>query len=115
MTLYRSLWNKGCLILLSLMLSLTVFIGLPSNTASAAVADDFQVSVMGPLAKINDWSSFKKQLQSLKSSGVYAIQKFKDADLDLTFTALEMNDSGTAPNYYLPSTLVDTISSIAKA
>lgn len=73
MTLYRSLWNKGCLILLSLMLSLTVFIGSPSKTASAAVADDFQVSVMGPLAKINDWSSFKKQLQTLKSSGVYAI------------------------------------------
>ncbi len=43
------------------------------------------------------------------------IQKFKDADLDLTFTALEMNDSGTAPNYSLPSTLVDTVSSIANA
>ncbi|WDZ63274.1 family 14 glycosylhydrolase [Paenibacillus polymyxa] len=73
MTLYRSLWNKGCLILLSLVLSLTAFIGSPSNTASAAVADDFQASVMGPLAKINDWGAFKKQLQTLKSNGVYAI------------------------------------------
>ncbi|MGV2364878.1 MAG UNVERIFIED_CONTAM: family 14 glycosylhydrolase, partial [Paenibacillus polymyxa] len=43
------------------------------------------------------------------------IQKFKDADLDLTFTCLEMSDSGTAPNYSLPSTLVDTVSSIANA
>ncbi|WP_025683856.1 family 14 glycosylhydrolase [Paenibacillus maysiensis] len=73
MTLYRSLWNKGCLILLSLVLSLTAFIGSPSNTASAAVADDFQASVMGPLAKISDWGAFKKQLQTLKSNGVYAI------------------------------------------
>ncbi|MEC0236731.1 family 14 glycosylhydrolase [Paenibacillus kribbensis] len=73
MILYRSLWNKGCLILLSLVLSLTAFIGSPSNTASAAVADDFQASVMGPLAKINDWGAFKKQLQTLKSNGVYAI------------------------------------------
>jgi alpha-amylase len=73
LTLYRSLWNKGCLILLSLVLSLTAFIGSPSNTASAAVADDFQASVMGPLAKINDWGAFKKQLQTLKSNGVYAI------------------------------------------
>ncbi|WP_149094307.1 family 14 glycosylhydrolase [Paenibacillus terrae] len=73
MTLYRSIWKKGCLILLSLVLSLTAFIGSPSNTASAAVADDFQASVMGPLAKINDWGAFKKQLQTLKSNGVYAI------------------------------------------
>ncbi|WP_252361572.1 family 14 glycosylhydrolase, partial [Paenibacillus terrae] len=73
MTVYRSLWNKGCLILLSLVLSLTAFIGSPSNMASAAVADDFQASVMGPLAKINDWGAFKKQLQTLKSNGVYAI------------------------------------------
>ncbi|MGO4544646.1 family 14 glycosylhydrolase [Paenibacillus sp. 2TAB23] len=41
------------------------------------------------------------------------IQKFKDSDLDLTFTALEMYDSGTAPAYSQPSTLVDTVSSIA--
>ncbi|WDM24534.1 family 14 glycosylhydrolase [Paenibacillus polymyxa] len=73
MTLYRSLWKKGCMLLLSLVLSLTAFIGSPSNTASAAVADDFQASVMGPLAKINDWGAFKKQLQTLKSNGVYAI------------------------------------------
>ncbi|AIW42232.1 family 14 glycosylhydrolase [Paenibacillus polymyxa] len=73
MTLYRSLWKKGCLMLLSIVLSLTAFIGSPSNTASAAVADDFQASVMGPLAKINDWGAFKKQLQTLKSNGVYAI------------------------------------------
>ncbi|MBE0336203.1 family 14 glycosylhydrolase [Paenibacillus sp. 23TSA30-6] len=73
MTLYRSIWKKGCLILLSLVLSLTAFIGSPSNTASAAVADDFQASVMGPLAKISDWGAFKKQLQTLKSNGVYAI------------------------------------------
>ncbi|MCP3806777.1 family 14 glycosylhydrolase, partial [Paenibacillus sp. Lou8.1] len=73
MTLYRSLWKKGCMLLLSLVLSLTAFIGSPSNTASAAVADDFQASVMGPLAKINDWGSFKKQLQTLKNNGVYAI------------------------------------------
>nr|WP_246096298.1 family 14 glycosylhydrolase [Paenibacillus sinopodophylli] len=43
------------------------------------------------------------------------IQKFKDSDLDLTFTALEMYDSGTAPAYSQPSTLVDTVSSIANA
>ncbi|WP_407074320.1 family 14 glycosylhydrolase [Paenibacillus lacisoli] len=43
------------------------------------------------------------------------IQKFKDNNLDLTFTALEMYDSGTSPNYSLPSTLVDTVSSIANA
>lgn len=61
------------MLLLSLVLSLTAFIGSPSNTASAAVADDFQASVMGPLAKINDWGSFKKQLQTLKNNGVYAI------------------------------------------
>ncbi len=73
LTLYRSLWKKGCMLLLSLVLSLTAFIGSPSNTASAAVADDFQASVMGPLAKINDWGAFKKQLQTLKSNGVYAI------------------------------------------
>ncbi|QNV59494.1 Beta/alpha-amylase [Paenibacillus polymyxa E681] len=73
MTLYRSLWKKGCMLLLSLVLSLTAFIGSPSNTASAAVADDFQASVMGPLAKITDWGAFKKQLQTLKSNGVYAI------------------------------------------
>lgn len=73
LTLYRSLWKKGCMLLLSLVLSLTAFIGSPSNTASAAVADDFQASVMGPLAKITDWGAFKKQLQTLKSNGVYAI------------------------------------------
>jgi alpha-amylase len=43
------------------------------------------------------------------------IQKFKDTDMDLTFTALEMYDSGTAPNHSLPSTLVNTVSSIANA
>ncbi|USB32576.1 family 14 glycosylhydrolase [Paenibacillus sp. YPG26] len=43
------------------------------------------------------------------------IQKFKDNDLDLTFTALEMHDDGRAPAYSTPSTLVDTISSIANA
>ncbi|WP_068617689.1 family 14 glycosylhydrolase [Paenibacillus tuaregi] len=42
------------------------------------------------------------------------IQKFKDNNIDLTFTALEMYDSGTSPAYSLPSTLVDTVSSIAK-
>lgn len=73
MTLYRSIWKKGCLILFSLVLSLTAFIGSPSNTASAAVADDFQASVMGPLAKISNWGAFKKQLGTLKSNGVYAI------------------------------------------
>lgn len=43
------------------------------------------------------------------------IQKFKDSNLDLTFTALEMYDSGSSPAYSLPSTLVDTVSSIANA
>ncbi|CAN7753374.1 family 14 glycosylhydrolase [Paenibacillus sp. LjRoot56] len=41
------------------------------------------------------------------------IQKFKDNNLDLTFTALEMNDDGSAPAYSKPSTLVDNVSSIA--
>jgi alpha-amylase len=41
------------------------------------------------------------------------IQKFKDNNLDLTFTALEMYDDGSAPAYSKPSSLVDTISSIA--
>ncbi|UJF33920.1 family 14 glycosylhydrolase [Paenibacillus hexagrammi] len=41
------------------------------------------------------------------------IQKFKDSNLDVTFTALEMYDSGTSPNYSLPSTLVNTVASIA--
>lgn len=43
------------------------------------------------------------------------IQKFKDNNLDLTFTALEMNNDGSAPAYSMPSTLVDTVSSIAKS
>lgn len=43
------------------------------------------------------------------------IQKFKESNLDLTFTALEMYDSGSAPAYSQPSTLVDTVSSIANA
>lgn len=41
------------------------------------------------------------------------IQKFKDNNLDLTFTALEMNDDGSAPAYSKPSTLVDNVSFIA--
>nr|WP_269863716.1 family 14 glycosylhydrolase [Paenibacillus caseinilyticus] len=43
------------------------------------------------------------------------VQKFKETDLDLTFTALEMHDSGTSPQYSQPSTLVDTISSTANS
>ncbi|MFC0211450.1 family 14 glycosylhydrolase [Paenibacillus chartarius] len=43
------------------------------------------------------------------------IQKFKDSGLDLTFTCLEMYDAGGAPNYNLPSTLVDQVSSIANS
>lgn len=43
------------------------------------------------------------------------IQKFKDNNIDLTFTCLEMYDSSTSPNYSMPSTLVDTVSSIANS
>ncbi|MCR2803817.1 family 14 glycosylhydrolase [Paenibacillus soyae] len=43
------------------------------------------------------------------------IQTFKDAKLELTFTCLEMYDAGGAPNYSMPSTLVDQVSSIANA
>ncbi|MGF7047717.1 glycosidase/chitodextrinase [Paenibacillus sp. DS2015] len=43
------------------------------------------------------------------------IQKFKDSNLDLTFTALEMNNDGSSPAYSMPSTLVDTVSSIANS
>ncbi|MEW9702947.1 carbohydrate binding domain-containing protein, partial [Paenibacillus sp. SI8] len=43
------------------------------------------------------------------------IQKFKDNNLDLTFTALEMSDDGSSPNYSMPSSLVDQISSIANS
>ncbi|GAB6991728.1 hypothetical protein JCM16418A_37780 [Paenibacillus pini] len=43
------------------------------------------------------------------------IQKFKDSNLDLTFTCLEMNDDGSAPAYSKPSTLVDTVSAIANS
>nr|WP_246427498.1 family 14 glycosylhydrolase [Paenibacillus phyllosphaerae] len=43
------------------------------------------------------------------------IQTFKDTNLDLTFTCLEMYDSGSAPNYNMPSSLVDQISAIANS
>ncbi|MEW9711370.1 family 14 glycosylhydrolase, partial [Paenibacillus sp. SI92] len=43
------------------------------------------------------------------------IQKFKDNNLDLTFTALEMNDDGSSPSYSMPSSLVDQVSSIANS
>ncbi|MFB9327686.1 family 14 glycosylhydrolase [Paenibacillus aurantiacus] len=54
-----------------------------------------------------------------QSAGYYdynrLIQKFKDTNMDLTFTCLEMYDSGSAPNYNMPSTLVDQVSAIANS
>ena len=53
------------------------------------------------------------------SAGYYSydtiLEQFKDSNLSLTFTALEMdnNDANTAPYYSEPKTLVKTIASIA--
>ncbi|MFB5675208.1 family 14 glycosylhydrolase [Paenibacillus terreus] len=67
------IWKKVGLFLLSFILGITVFTGSFGSKAEAAVASDFQVSVMGPLAKVTDWNSFRNQLATLKNNGVYAI------------------------------------------
>jgi alpha-amylase len=67
-------WRKTGLVLLSAVLWFSVLFAVPfQDRAQAAVASDFQASVMGPLAKVTDWTNFKKQLGTLKSNGVYAI------------------------------------------
>ena len=67
------IWKKGGLLLISFFLLLSTILTLPPSTAQAAVANDFQTSVMGPLAKVTDWNSFRNQLQTLKNNGVNAV------------------------------------------
>ncbi|WHX79422.1 family 14 glycosylhydrolase [Priestia flexa] len=43
------------------------------------------------------------------------LDSFKTAKLDLTFTCLEMVDSGTYPEYSMPKTLVKEVASLANA
>ncbi|AEI40010.1 family 14 glycosylhydrolase [Paenibacillus mucilaginosus] len=69
----RFLMKKASMLLLSLVMLLTTVIGLGPSRTEAAVASDFQASVMGPLAQVTDWNAFKNQLRTLKSNGVYAI------------------------------------------
>ncbi|WP_127529929.1 family 14 glycosylhydrolase [Paenibacillus kobensis] len=73
MSLGKRLLKKGSSLLLSLTLLMSVVLGLSTGTTNAAVGTDFRVSVMGPLTQVTDWTSFRNQLQTLKSNGVYAI------------------------------------------
>lgn len=41
------------------------------------------------------------------------LDQFKISDLDLTFTCLEMDDSGTSPNYSMAQTLVKNVATLA--
>lgn len=73
MNVLQAIRRKGTLLLFVFTLLLSTLFSTSVNVASAAVASDFQVSVMGPLEKVTDWQAFKNQLRTLKSNGVHAI------------------------------------------
>lgn len=56
---------------LSLMLSLVLAIG--PNEANASVNSGYNAYVFGPLTQVTDWTSFGKQLTTLKNNGVRGI------------------------------------------
>ncbi|OXM84436.1 family 14 glycosylhydrolase [Paenibacillus rigui] len=69
----RRLVKKAVMLLLSFVMLLGTLLGVSPAKTEAAVANDFQASVMGPLTQVTDWDAFKNQLRTLKSNGVYAI------------------------------------------
>ncbi|QAV21443.1 beta-amylase [Paenibacillus chitinolyticus] len=73
MSLTNKSLKKAALQLLGFILVLTTMFGWGPVKAGAAVAGDFQASVMGPLTKVTDWNAFKNQLRTLKNNGVYAV------------------------------------------
>ncbi|MDT9726136.1 beta-amylase [Xylanibacillus composti] len=66
-------WRKTWILLLILLMAAQMTLIVSPRSADAAVAPDFQASVMGPLSRITDWSAFHNQLVTLKNNGVYAI------------------------------------------
>ncbi|WP_068774044.1 family 14 glycosylhydrolase [Paenibacillus sp. FJAT-26967] len=95
-------------------------LGIIGSAAHKSLDPVFGVSIGAKVSGVH-WQMTSPSMphSAEQAAGYYdynrLIQKFKDNNLDLTFTCLEMSDSGSAPNYSMPSTLVDQVSAIASA
>lgn len=98
--------------------SLTSFLGKIAKVAHSSFDPVFGVDIGAKVSGVH-WlyNSPTMPHAAERCAGYYdygtLLDAFKASKVDFTFTCLEMDDSGTSPNYSMPQTLAEEVSALA--